>query len=154
MLCWPFANAPKSVARIKPQYAKNLGLQIISRPRQGPMSSPPQCHSLRALLTAAIGAMRLRADPSSPARARDGRRRMFQQRRPHLEAILTPACGSQAASRASPLIAARSSSPLHRSLSRRVQPPRQPPRIVGGARGHHGWRLKRPRYWRTASWVE
>jgi len=39
VLCWPWSNAPKSVARIKPQYAENLGLQIISRLRQGSMST-------------------------------------------------------------------------------------------------------------------
>ena len=71
---------------------------------------------LESASTAAIRATRLEVILPRPARARDGRRRMFQQRRPHLEAILPPACGFEAASRASPPIAARSSSPLHRFL--------------------------------------
>lgn len=56
--------------------------------------------------------------PKCDACSSDGSRRMFQQRRPHLEAILPPACGFRAARRARPPIAARAS-PLHR-------PPRAP----------------------------
>jgi hypothetical protein len=83
VLCWTFVNDQKSVARIKPQYAENLGLQIIGRPKQGPMSRASQCHSLIAFYSCHRGNAP-RSDPSSPARARNGRRRMFQQRRPHL----------------------------------------------------------------------
>ena len=85
MLCWAFANDQKSVARIKPQYAENLGLQIIGRPKQGPaLVEGFPMPQLESASTAAIRATRLEAILPRPARARDGRRRMFQQRRPHL----------------------------------------------------------------------
>lgn len=73
---------------------------------------------------------------SSPASARDGRRRMFQQRRPHLEAILPPACGVGAAS--------PRSSPLHRSLAS--------PHTSKDSTGH-GKRQERAN-WETNSWVQ
>lgn len=51
------------------------------------------------------------------------------------EAILPPASGFEAASRASPPIAARSSSPLHRFLqSLSLAPPRQPFAAYSGER--------------------
>jgi hypothetical protein len=113
-----FANDLKTVACIKPQYAENLGLQIISRSQQGPMSSPSQCRSACQHPTAANRGNASKSDPSRSARARYGRHRMFQQCRPHLEAILTPACGVGAAS---PLIAAQQS-----LASIALEPPRQP----------------------------
>jgi hypothetical protein len=136
---------PKTVARIKPQYAENLGLQIISRSQQGPMSSLPQCCSASQHPTAAIRGNAPTSDPSWSVRARYGRRRMFQQRRRHLETILPPACGVGAAS---PLIAARSS-PLHRSLSS--------PHVslCGRVRRARKSRVCRQQHvnWETDSWV-
>jgi hypothetical protein len=109
------------------------------------MSSPSQCRSASQHPTAAIRGNAPTSDPSWSASARYGRRRMFQQRRPHLETISPPACGVGAAS---PLIAARSS-PLHRSLSS--------PHVslCGRVRRARKSRVCRQQHvnWETDSWV-
>ena len=132
VLCWAFANDQRSVARIKPQYAENLGLQIIGRPKQGPaLVEGFPMPQLESASTAAIRATRLEVILPRPARARDGRRRMFQQRRPHL--------GGNIAARMW-LRSCKPSKPTHRGAQQQSLasiplycPPRQPSRHSRGS---------------------
>lgn len=80
--------------------------------------------------TAAIGATRLEVILPLPLERAMADVVCFSSTARIWEAILPAACGFEAASRASPPIAARSSSPLHRSL---ILPPRQPSRQSRGS---------------------
>jgi hypothetical protein len=150
-------KSPKSVARIKPQYAANLGLQIISRAEQGPMSSPSQCHSLIALL-------QLPAGQRAQERSFIARQSAIWQTS-HVSAAPSASGGNIASRRWLQELQAEQAHSSRRAAAAvpcidlspsKSEPPRQPSRhsrAVGEARGHHGCRLKRL-HWGTGRWVE